>query len=42
MDIKVYHLWANSEDLGFDSQPELSGGQATMQYNMTLKFQQAS
>lgn len=40
--IKVYHLWANSEDLGLESQPELSGGQATLNYNMTLGFQQAS
>ena len=28
--------------LGLESQPELSNGQATMQYNMTLGFEQSA
>ena len=35
-------MWMDSDMLGLESQPELSNGQATMQYNMILGFQQAS
>ena len=42
VDIYIMGMWANSKDIGLESQPELSDGQATMQYNMTLGFQQAS
>ena len=44
VDIYIIGMWADadSKDFGFESQPELSDGQATMQYNMTLGFQQAS
>ena len=40
--IYVVEMWMNSIELGLESQPELSDGQATMQYNMTLGFEQSA
>ena len=42
VDFYIYNMWMDSDMLGLASQPELSNGQATMQYNMILGFQQAS
>ena len=42
VDFYIYNMWMDSDMLGLESQPELSNGQATMQYNMTLGFEQSA